>query len=147
MSTIPKQNLLEYIIYILSSLSFWLGFCPLAIADTIMKKLQECTRRKTLEDEVRKNTRRFRNQEERIRILERILTANKEKKEIANSREGNCWDIGLYHALVVVPMQNEIVQISDSIAPYILKGSTFLSSLYHSFVTLEWKLRSTIHTL
>lgn len=39
--TLPKQQLIDYIVYMSSMLSFWLGFCPLSLASNIVGKLQE----------------------------------------------------------------------------------------------------------
>lgn len=39
----PKLNLLDFIVYILSCVNFWYGFCPLRVADMVTRR----TRRKT----------------------------------------------------------------------------------------------------
>lgn len=39
-TTIPKQGLVDYLVYMCSGLSFWLGFCPLALADKGYARLQ-----------------------------------------------------------------------------------------------------------
>lgn len=57
-SYVPKQQLRDYIIYMLSMISFWLGFCPLTLADTLLKRLGPYTRGKNmtvaLEERVRR---------------------------------------------------------------------------------------------
>lgn len=50
-STVPKQNLLNYVIYMLSSLNFWIGFCPLSLASILVRRLQECTYRRVTNDD------------------------------------------------------------------------------------------------
>src|SRR5205814_567589 len=48
-SWIAKQNLLDYIVYMCSGLSFWLGFCPLKVVhwmdDRARNKGQKTTKR------------------------------------------------------------------------------------------------------
>lgn len=40
-STVPKQRLIDYIVYMSSMSSFWLGFCPLALVQFVVRKLGE----------------------------------------------------------------------------------------------------------
>lgn len=42
----PKQHLLDYIVYMCSGLSFWLGFCPLTIAGQMQVKVVTYLRRR-----------------------------------------------------------------------------------------------------
>lgn len=45
-ASVPRQRLLDYIVYMCSGLSFWLGFCPLKIVDKMDGWVRK-TRRKT----------------------------------------------------------------------------------------------------
>lgn len=83
-STIPKYHFIDYVVYMSSMLSFWLGFCPLSLVNTIIRRLRECTRKTgnwkspvLLEGKVLRQERRIkslvaiiRSQEKRIRTLE-----------------------------------------------------------------------------
>lgn len=44
---VPRQTLLDYIVYMCSGLSFWLGFCPLTMVTKFDKRLRDCKKRKT----------------------------------------------------------------------------------------------------
>jgi hypothetical protein len=70
-STVPKQRLVDYFIYMSSMLSFWLGFCPLTIMERIIQRLQKYTTRNKVAG---KWDQRFRWQDEsRIERLEKEL--------------------------------------------------------------------------
>jgi hypothetical protein len=73
-SSVPKQQLMDYIVYICSGLSFWLGFCPLTIANYIVWKIQELLRKKTKESMTLEERMRNieRTQEVRFRRLESV---------------------------------------------------------------------------
>lgn len=45
-SSVAKQQLLDYIVYMCSGLSFWLGFCPLTIAGKIERHFLKCVKTK-----------------------------------------------------------------------------------------------------
>lgn len=54
-SYIPKQKLIDYIVYMCSMLSFWIGLCPLTLTDMFARKLENYTKKKnhsTLEERV-----------------------------------------------------------------------------------------------
>lgn len=83
-STLPKYHFIDYVVYMSSMLSFWLGFCPLSLVDTIIRRLRECTRKTRnwkspvlLKEKVLRQERGIkslvaiiRSQEKRIRTLE-----------------------------------------------------------------------------
>lgn len=77
-SAIPKHNFLAYIVYMSSSLSFWLGLCPLTLTENLVRRLQEYTKKKkatvTLEQRIRYQYSQVQSQREQLKRHERELT-------------------------------------------------------------------------
>lgn len=44
---VPKQKLIDYIVYMSSMFSFWIGFCPLTLVQTLVHKLRQYKKKKT----------------------------------------------------------------------------------------------------
>lgn len=73
-SSIPKEEFIDYIVYLFSMLSFWLGYCPLTLTNKLLRRLQVCiTRRKKMDISVKA----------KLRSLEAELRRIKEQYEFA----------------------------------------------------------------
>lgn len=81
-SSIPKQKLIDYTVYMCSMLSFWIGLCPLTLADVLVKRLLDYTKKKvsmSLEERIRveRTIRKERQLEERMQKIERDICVMK----------------------------------------------------------------------